>query len=185
MSITEYRAIRVGNTHQITVTSDLTGVIYYHWYKDGQYLTRTQSNKYSLYLPPNSQSRVVVLDTNDPDFDPILNNPDKFPGFRTIHWIRSLSADVDRYRIEENKDGGGWVEKETSKHNKNQWVYYWTSGFLADLSDYQWRVIPVDVYGNDGDAITFGTEKIVRIPDAPNFNITYDDVSDKVTFVEI
>lgn len=185
MSITDYSAIRVGNTHQITVTSDLIGVIYYHWYKDGQYLTRTQSSTYSIYLPPNAQVRIVVLDTNDPDFNPLLNNPDKYPGFRTIHWVRSLSDDVDHYLIKENKDEGGWTEKAKSKHDKNQWVYFWTSGILDDLSDYKWDVIPVDIYGNEGTAISFASEKIVRIPDAPNFRVTFNDVSDKVTFVKI
>ena len=185
MSITGYRSIRVGNTHQITVASDLIGKIYYHWYRDGQYLIRTVASTYSMYLPPNAQARILVIDTNDPDFDPLANNPDKHPGHRSIHWIRSLATDVDHYRIEQNKDGAGWTGIATSKHNKNQWVYIWVSGILDDLSDYQWRIIPVDRYGNDGTALTYQSETIVRFPDAPNFRVTYDDVSDTITFIEV
>jgi hypothetical protein len=182
--ITDYQQSRQGDTTTVTVSSDLSGTIYYHWYLDGAYLTTTQSPTKSITLEPGDYVRVEVIETTNPDYDPIANAPAGWPARRTVWWTASTSGDTERYRVEQQKDGGAWSTIGTVLHERNTWSYSLLTARLDDLSDYAWRVIPVDQAGNDGTTITLTAATIVRTPDAPEFTATYDDVTERVTFAE-
>ena len=184
MAITSYQQQRFGAVTVVTVTSDLSGTIYYHWYIDGAFIASTQLPTRSFILEAGEQVRIEVNDTNDVDYDPVANAPDGYPARRTIWWIRSIGDDVARYRVEQKKGAGDWASIGTVQRNAATWSYSLLSPRLDDLSTYQWRVIPCDEAGNDGTAKSVQSEDVVRIPDAPDFTITFDSGTAKVTFAE-
>jgi len=182
MAITSYSATRTGNCTTVTVTSDLSGAIYFHWYIDGAFVATTRSPSRSFFLELGEQVRIEALDTTDPDYDPIANAPAGYPARRSIWWVRSTDSDVKRYRVEMQKNGGAWSTVAIVNHRPGVWMYRALTGRLDDLSSYVFRVIPIDAAGNDGTAVTLETEKIVRTPDAPAFTISFDEPTAKVTF---
>jgi len=169
----------------VTVTSYLRGDVYYFWYIDGAFLTRTRNNKYTFFVKEGDQFRVSVLDSNDFDFDAIANAPKGYPSRRTIFWTRCTDSDILKYNLEQNKDGAGWTDIGTVNDIPGQWSYTFVTERLTDLSTYQFRIIPVDVAGNEGTALTLDSEKIVRTPDAPDYTVTFSAVTDKVTYASV
>lgn len=182
MAITAYSSVRHGNATTVTVTSDLSGTIYYHWYSDGAYIASTTSASRSFLYDTDDQSRITVQDTNDADYDPIANAPVGYPAKRTVTWIRSIDSDVARYRIEQQLGAGSWAVIGLVQHVATTWQYELLTPRLDDLGVYTWRMIPVDAAGNDGTARTLDAETIVRTPDAPRFTIAFDGGTTKVTF---
>jgi hypothetical protein len=167
----------------VTVVSDLTGLIYFHWYIDGAYVAVTTTPQWSVTLPEGSQARIACQDTNDDDYDPIANAPAGYPATRSLVWVRSVDDDVREYLIEESEDGGEWTEIGTVPHT-GAWTYSFETGRLTDLLDYQWRVKPIDAAGNVGASLTVAVEHIVRSPDAPDFTATFDSGTKRVAFAE-
>ena len=185
MSITSYKIKRVGSVTVVTVVSNLSDPLYYHWYQDGKFIGMTRENKKAFSLAPGVQSRIIVNDTNDPDYDSVGNEPSGYRGRRKVGWCRSISTDVDRYKIEERVDSGDWTAVAYVRHTDRKWYYSWESNFLTDLGAYEWKVTPVDFYGNEGTVISYTSETIVRLPDAPYFTFAYDEDTDKITFEEL
>lgn len=184
MTITDYQCRRIGDVTEVTVTSDLSAPIYYHWYVDGSFRASTQTNVLSFYLDEGEQLRLEVLDTTDPDWDPIANAPDGYPPRRTLWWVRSISSDCVAYCVEQQKDGGGWSSLITIPARDGVWEYSYTTQRLDDLADYEWRVVPIDSLGNEGTPLALSAETIVRTPDSPDWAFTFDEGTDKVTFTE-
>ena len=182
MTITNYNIQRIENITEVTVTSSLSGTIYFHWWLDGIYQGMTESATRGFFLPVGEQARVEVIDSNSAAFDPVASAPAAYPPRRSLFWIRSLAADVLRYRIEQQKDGGGWTTLGYVDHLPAGWSYSHLTDRLTDLSTYAWRIVPVDAAGNDGTSLSLGSEKIVRTPDAPGFAIAFDEGTTKVTF---
>jgi hypothetical protein len=183
MTITNVERTQIGNMTTVTVTSDLEPPVYYHWYEDGQWVGRTTTPSHTVFVPAGGQRRLDVVDTTDPDYDPAAGEPG-FPSRRTVHWIRSLDADVIRYRVEVQVDGGDWETAATVPAVSGQWAYTWLSDVLVDCAEYAWRVIPIDAAGNDGTPIAIDAELIVRHPDAPDYTVAFDPEDYKVTFFE-
>jgi len=183
MTITNYQITRLGVTVSVTATSDLEGDVWYHWYLDGLYQGVTTSPTRRFVLE-GEQARVEVVDTNDAAFDPYADPPESFPARRTVWWVRSLDSDVDHYRVEEKEGSGAWTTLGIVQHDASKWSYELVTGRLTDLTDYEWRVIPVSKVGNDGSPVELAAERIVRTPDAPAFTIAYDADTDEVTFAE-
>jgi hypothetical protein len=182
MSVT-LTTVRFGNVTTVTAASTLSGIVYYHWYLDGVYVATSVESSHSFWLGTGEQIRIEVTDTLDPDYDPIANAPAGWPARKAITWARSLDTDVAEYRVEQQKDSGSWTTVGIIPHDATKWSYSLLSGRLTDLSSYYWRVYPVDAAGNDGTAITPVKGKdLVRRPDAPNFTISFDDGTTKVTF---
>ena len=184
MSITAYRQNRLGQATRVTVTSDLAGTVYYHWYLDGSWIASTRAAERLFVLPPDDQARVEVIDTTDADFDPLANAPAGFPARRTLWWLRSLDLDAERYRVEQKVGSDAWSELAEVVPLPTQWSMEYLTPRLDDLSVYRWRITPVDAAGNDGTARLIGPEKIVRRPDAPRFTISFDEGTTRVTFTE-
>ena len=165
----------------VSVTSSLTGTVYYHWYVDGQYQGVTTSPTREFLLD-DEQAPIEVVDTNDAAFDPYASPPPSYPARRTIWWVRSLGAETDHYRVEEKAGAGAWEAIGVVRHDPSRWSYELETDRLDDLTDHEWRVIPVSRAGNDGAPVELAAERIVRTPDAPDFELAYDADTDKVTF---
>jgi hypothetical protein len=91
---------------------------------------------------------------------------------------------VELYRVEQKKDSDDWAVLGLVKHDPGTWQYRFLSNRLVDLASYQWRVVPVDIAGNDGTPLTLGPMTVVRSPDTPDVSATFNPVDSKVTFVE-
>ncbi len=182
MAITSYNAVRIGQITTVTVTSDLEGTIYYHWFVDGVHVGATTSPQYTLLVEAGGQVRIEAIDTNDAAYDWVANAPAGWPARKLLWWIRSLDSDVASYRVEQNRDAAGWTELVTIDHDEDQWSYQHLTDRLDDLIAYQWRVLPIDAAGNAGTPLSLGSETVVRTPDAPAFTITFDQGTTTVTF---
>lgn len=180
--ITSLSQVRTSTTTAVTAASDLGGAVYFHWYLDGGYVGMTTSGSRVLQMPQGERGRIDVLDTIDPDFDPVANAPAGYPSRRTLVFNRSLDAGVAGYRVEESIDAGGtWTAINLIAHNPRAWSYSMLTEELTDLGSYIWRVVPVDQAGNDGTPANLASELIVRNPDPPNFTATFDPATTKVT----
>lgn len=182
MAITYDNTVSVGNLVIWHVTSSLSDA-YYHWYLEGSWLGVTRTGEFSLVVEDGEQAYIVCQDTTDPAYDPIANAPSGYPARRTLSWVASADSDIDYYRVEQNKDAGGWTSLGTVQDD-GSWYYSFTTARLADLSSYQFRVVPVDEAGNDGTAITWSADTIVRRPDAVDFDVTFNSPATTVTFSE-
>jgi hypothetical protein len=184
MAITSYAQVRNGTETTITVVSDLVGTVYYHWYVDGALLASTTAPTWSILLEPGEQVRIEVLDTLDPDFDALAAAPIGYPSRRSLYWLRSIDADVVKYRVEQQQDAGAWSTIGTVPATVDAWTYSFLTPQLADMAEYTWRIIPVDAAGNDGTPVVIGPESFVRLPDAPDFAADFDPLTERVTFAE-
>jgi hypothetical protein len=187
MTITAYDIRRLGPlTIQVSVTSDLGGSpIYYHWYVDGRYDGKSLTNVRQFTLQAGEQADVICQDTTSTSYDPIANAPDGFPARKTLWWLASAASDVELYAIEQQKDGGDWEEIGRVR-DTGAWEYRFLTPPLDDLSTYRFRVKPYDAAGNAGTtlALDAAAETIVRKPDAPDFDISFDEGTAKITFSE-
>lgn len=165
----------------VTVLTDLTGVVYYHWYIDGAYLGQTLAGQRSFQLQEDEQVRIEVQDTTDADFDAIANAPKGYPARRTIHWIRSWDEQFASYRI--SQIGGTTFDIGTKK--QDVWEHEILTPRLTDLTVHGWNIYAVDRAGNED--VPAGTDAltVVRTPDAPNWNFTFDAGTDRVTFAAV
>lgn len=112
---------------------------------------------------------VEVLD------DPAAVPQSAFPSRLVLGW--AADSDAAQYRVQEFS-GGAWVTRATLE-NSDAWMQYTTS-VLADCTAAQWRVVPVDAAGNVGTATEFSA-LMVRFPDPPAQNLSYDAQSGTVT----
>jgi len=183
LSILSYTVRSSGGVVTVEVTSSLSNP-WYHWYRDGSWCQRTKRPVASWYLEAGDAARVECIDTTDAEFDPVTNAPVGWSARETLWWIRSLASDVDHYRVEQRKDGGTWAEVGSVPVVPHRWAYWFETPRLADLSEYEWRVTPVDGAGNAGTAIAVEARKMVRHPDAPRFAVTYNPGTSKVTFAD-
>lgn len=180
--ITSTTTTRSLNATTVTVVSDLSGLIHYHWYIDGAFAGKTTNAARMFFLAPEDQVRIDVLDTTDPDFDSIANAPSGYPARRSLWWIRSTSADIARYRVEQQREAEGYVPIAEVVQTSTAWSFSVLSPRLDDLTTYDWRVVPIDVAGNEGTPLAIGPEPVVRRPDSPAFSIAFDGGTTRVTF---
>ena len=186
MSITSYTSQRIGNVVTVTVQSDIVPdfgeVIYFHWYLDGAYAGMTTDGSQTFYLEDSEQVQIVAQDTVDSDYDVMANAPAQVSARRSLWFVRSASADVERYQIEQKKDAGDYAILGYVLDRPGQWSYAYMTPRLTDLSVYQWRITPIDRAGNEGTPIVIGPETIVRRPDVQDYAISWDDGTQRVTF---
>lgn len=180
MTITAVTYERIGDVTRVYATSDLVSP-FFHWYVDGSWIGATSTPWRDVQLARGDQARVDVQDTTDAAYDPIANAPTGYPARRSLWWVRSADADVASYLVEQDQDSGGYETVGRVVQTEQAWALGWLSARLDDLSTYTWRVTPYDAAGNAGTARTFGPEKIVRRPDAPDFALAFDDDTDHVT----
>ena len=182
MAITGITIGRQASVTTVTVISDLSGTIYYHWYIDGAFVGTSLEPMHCFALQADDQVRFAVIDTTDANYDPVANAPAGWPARRSIWWLRAGDTSIARYRVEQKKGAGSWTIIGYAEQAGAAWMHDLLTERLEDLETHQWRVIPIDEYGNDGTACILPAEKIVRRPDAPDFTVSFDSGTSKVTF---
>lgn len=166
----------------VTVTSDLAGTVYFHWYVDGAFAGVTTAAARTFHVAAGGQARIDVFDAAEPVADPFAAAPAAYPRHRTVWWVRSLATDVAWYRVDEQQDGGDWAAIARVPHDEATWSYHVLTDRLTDLASYAWRVVPVDAAGNDGTPVAADALTVVGRPDAPNVTVAFDDDTQKATF---
>ena len=175
--VATYSQVREGLLTVVTVTGTLTGDdVRYHWYIDGVHVAMTTLAEYAIALEPLEQAVLVVIETDNPDFDFVAEAPTGHPARRTISWPRSTDSTTAYYVVEQEKDSAAWVEIGRFAQN-DEWSFRLLTPRLDDLASYQWRIVPYDAADNAGTASAGGldiqagwnVEPILRTPDAPNF----------------
>lgn len=177
--IQSYQTTNAGPLTRVTVTSSLSGLIYYNWYLDGQLAGVTQQPSYSFALQPGQQGVVDCIDSNS---SAPPSAPAGWPSTRTLLWERSTDATIDRYEVQQSGGGafssgfstgfsGSFTTIGYAADIPSQWSYAFVTGVLADLTNYAWQVVPIDRAGNAGTAIALAAELVVRTPDAPKFAV--------------
>jgi len=168
----------------VEAASDLAAdPVFYHWYLDGLWQGAGVSQRRAFFLPPGDQAAVTCLDTHDGAFDGPAHAPPGYPPRRRLWWCRSRDASVRFYRVDQQADGGDWTAVGRVPADPARWSHEFTTPRLADLTDYAWRVIPIDAAGNDGTPVALDAERIVRTPDAPDWTVAFDDDTQKVTII--
>jgi plasmid stabilization system protein ParE len=178
---------REGNVITATATTMLAGRVFFHWYVDGAFVETTLAGSYSLTLEEGERVRISVIDTNSESFDPVANAPEGFPGRRTIRWVRATYPTAAAYDVYQQKGAGASEVIGRIAHDDRRWSYSFRTGVLDDLATYYWYVLTILDDGNEGNTKSIypvGGEKIVRTPDAPQFTMTLDEGTGKVTFAE-
>ncbi len=184
MTITAIDQVQDQETTIVTATSDLSGTIFFHWYMDGAFIATTEIASYSFYLLDDEQVRIEVIDTNDVDFDPIANAPAGFPARRSIVWQPSLEDEVRSYDIQQKLGAGDYETIGLIPHRPGTWRYRLLTPRLTDFGSYTWQVIALDAAGEILGAEELDAEQIIRTPDAPDFTVSFDEGTTKVTFTE-
>ena len=181
---------RIGNNIQVAVVSNIhLSAQAFHWYQDGTYIGSTSVPYRGFRLEAGEQSRIDVIPSSNPAFDPEIQAPTLEPSpRRVIELFRSLDTDVGEYYLQQASSSNGvfWSDFITVRiiaHDSVRWSYRATTEILDDLTHYQWRIASVDDAGNEGTIGTsIGPEELVRRPDAPDFTVTFDEGTAKVTF---
>lgn len=181
MAITSITQVTIGNAVRVTVVSDLSGKVYYHWYADGQWVGVSVAAQRTFNLQPLEDLQIDVIDTNDPDYDYLDNAPAAYPRRRTLFWYPSPSSDVDHYLVEETPDGDEVTVTAKVPHRPEIWQYQLTTGRLQQQGEhlgglgYSWWVRAVDRLGNVGGqtALAINRPQFGR-EDAPNFALALE-----------
>lgn len=179
-----FSQVQRGRVTTVTVTTNLPGRIFYHWYLDGTWVGMTATNQRAFVMLPGEQATIDCIPTQDAGFDYLANSPDVFTRRVVLWWIRSADTDVVSYLVEQQKDAGSWVEIGSLDYEADRWEYRITTPQLDDQGAYAWRVSSVDAAGNVGTPVTLDSRIIVRTPDAPDFTATFNEGTTRVAFAE-
>lgn len=182
MTITAYTSARHGRSVTVTATSSLTGPTFY-WYANGAYLGSNETGQWTLRPEPGDSVELVAVDSTSGSFDPYdpANIPEHWPNRRTIEWTRPTDQAVSRFVVEQQKDGGAWVQIAEYIAGP-EWSFRHRTAPLEDGSTYAWRVQAYDEIGNAGTVTTLQTITQYHRPNPVAFAIAYDDGTGLVTY---
>jgi len=183
VSIISYKQVEAAGLVTVTVTSDLAGTVYYHWWRDGDYCGKTEVPRMTFYVAAAGHAVITVADTNDAEYDYVADAPYVHTATRTLYWTATTDP-CAAYLVEQQEDGGDWEEIARVPAEADKWEYHHETGRLTDLATYSWRITPVDGAGQEGTATTIGPEVVVRVPDAPTCSLSFDDVTARITIAE-
>ena len=165
----------------------LAAVDHYEWFEDGVSVGRSADPAHTRAVELNDAVEVECIATRYDDFDAHRNAPQSYPAWRRIEWQPSVTGDVDHYRIDHatgESTPASWTEVGRLRHDARE-IYSFRSAALADLTFHWFRVTPVGTDGNDGTAKVFTPEsQHVRRPDAPDFDTSFDDGTQRITISE-
>ena len=107
-----------------------------------------------------------------------------FAARRELWWTRSTESDVAFYRVKQQRAAAG-LATIAEPPATDEWSYRTTTPRLDDLTNYDWEILPVDAAGNEGTALVIQQEQVVRTPDAPDFTVSFDGGTTRVTFTAV
>jgi hypothetical protein len=175
----------IGGTTTLTAVSSLGGTVYFFWFANGVYLGVNSSSatppaaSWTLRPDADEQLSIECYDTTDASYDPATFVSACAPARRTIAWIRSLDATCTAYLIQQQSGsagsypvGGSDWETIAKVLADATWQYTFTTEPLDDLTQYAWRVLPLNAAGWPGTPIGISPEMIVRTPEAPGWEIS-------------
>lgn len=155
---------------KVTASSDLGGTPTLYWYRDGRLLSASPfplDRVFSLFAGESAQIEVLD-DTSAP--------ADAFGGQVMLQWYAVSGATT--YKVQEWVTDE-WVDRRVVVSQGEQMFNHLT-GVLDDDTEYQFRVLPISDLNIEGTAIEF-TFTVVRRPDAPDTDATYDEGTQQVT----
>lgn len=168
MTVTYQTPIRIDQfTQRLRFTSNAATPVSFRAYREGRLLAAWTS-------PDGAGVLDVVVPEGESPFLEVLDNADAipaiaFPGRFTLVWDRTESSDRYSYAIEQYSDGA-WTTLDTILDD-GRLAYWWQTGWLADCTVHNFRIVPIDTAGNRGSEINYAVE-MVRHPDVPNVTIT-------------
>lgn len=183
LHVTALAARRVGATIIVMATVDRDPPWYLYWLVDGVFTARTVVPTLTLARPQACTLEALVSRSGELDVTRIINGRRPVPRWLTLFWVRPDEA-VEHYRLElaTGESGGAWTEF-ARVTDDGSWSYRQETPPLDDLTWYRFRVVPVR-NGNDGTPTEWAARRIVRVPNAPGFAVSYSAATGKVTFAE-
>jgi hypothetical protein len=149
-------------TWRVEWSSDQSDPVFYVW-QDGLLINTTSSGS-QLFTVAAGESLVVEI------FDAATERPEAaFPGRLTLGWYATPATAA--YRVDYFADGT-WIQQARVRED-GRGYYAWRSAFLADVTTHLFRVVPIGNNGNAGAPLVFSV-LMVRHPDAPNSDFSYD-----------
>lgn len=178
MAVTENPPARIDlTTFKISWTSDLTPPVDFRVYREGRlvssFTSATGAGELLLSIPSGDHPFIEILD--DDNAIPSI----AFPGRPTLQWL-SVSG-TSYYRVDEYVSAV-WTERRIIPED-GRGVYRFQTRWLPDVTQAQFRVVPVGENGNEGTAKAF-TFTVVRHPDQPSVSYTYSSGTAKVTIAQ-
>jgi hypothetical protein len=171
-----------------TAVSDLTGIVYFHWYLDGVYMGVSRSGVFEFSPPPGEQFLLRPIDTNNAAFDPITSGPGAPPQRMTLHWHPPADTDVDHYEVYETLEDVAPVTTLVAKipHDDGVWLYTYLSPRFRGAG-FSYEIRPVDRAGNvrDPGLVVLEFAPSIQAPLAPNWTFTFDEGTTRVTFLPV
>jgi hypothetical protein len=92
-----------------------------------------------------------------------------YPPYLILQWRGD--DDAESYLIQQYVDSAWSDIANVAEDNKGYYQYQTVA--LTDATTHQWRVLPVDHYGNEGTPVQFDMF-LVRNPDTPSYAVTWD-----------
>lgn len=161
MAITYLTPVRQGFQWLFQWASDLASPTYYVWL-NGEYLMETLETSYLIYIAPGDDLQFSVFDSS------AAVPPEHFPSRLTLRWMGRDGAQM--YRVEQYVNGE-WLPRGLVPWRLPN-VYHYQTARLDDVTEYQYRAVPLDAQGRAGTALTF-TVEMVRYPDPPAQTIDF------------
>jgi len=172
----------------VRLTVSESGRLYYHWYRDGQCVTRTRRPELTQYLDGGAQVELRVRVVRYRDWDGREHEPPGHPRQRPIQWLRTLVGDVGAYLVQLATGQDAPAEEDWQTlgrvRDDGSWFYLFDSPVLTEQSWYWFGIVPVDKVGNSGTRLELGPYWQVGRPTMPDVAVSFDDETQKVTISE-
>jgi len=160
--------------YRLSWSSSLDDPTYYLYdLSTGKLLYSGPQPGYTLVSPAGVPLTFWVTDDNEESL------PATYPGRMTLRWYEVTNASY--YLIEEYVDAVWTVRARVPEDGR--WVYNWQSRYLEDATTHEFRISAVDTAGNASAVVAF-SELLVRRPDPPQVEYSYDEGTKKVTISE-
>lgn len=139
-------------------------------------LTQTDLEEITLTGYSTLSNTNLALDDEEPPPLEIIDSADTstpecltYPPFSVLQWRGNADAS---YYIVQQYVGSTWTTYGEPTVENGAGYYKVSTGPLADVTTHNWRVLPVDSEGNQGDPVTFEIF-MVRNPAPPRITCTY------------
>jgi len=156
-------------TVRLTYSSSLgAGTTFYIW-RDGELLTSTTETFYDFRIGLSDIAQIEILDTS-------ADASDTYPAFMQLQWEHETGA--TQYRVQRYVDAA-WSTVALILATAEKQIYTYKTPVLADATEHQYRVAPIDAAGNVGLYATF-TFTMVRKPDKADVTVTRNDATGQI-----